>query len=43
MFEIVTVGALTAFLTAVGNGAAGEMGKQVLVSTGALVRRTLGA
>ncbi|MFF8788831.1 ATP-binding protein [Streptomyces sp. NPDC015125] len=42
MFEIVTVGALTAFLTAVGNGAAGEMGKQVLVSTGALVRRTLG-
>ncbi|MFE1175193.1 ATP-binding protein [Streptomyces sp. NPDC058773] len=42
MFEIVTVGALTAFLTAVGNGAAGEMGKRVLVSTGALVRRTLG-
>lgn len=42
MLEIVTVGALTAFLTAVGNGAAGEMGKQVLVSTGALVRRTLG-
>ncbi|GGN37765.1 hypothetical protein GCM10012285_12880 [Streptomyces kronopolitis] len=42
MFEIVTVGALTAFFTAVGNGAAGEMGKQVLVSTGALVRRTLG-
>ncbi|MFF5673125.1 ATP-binding protein [Streptomyces hygroscopicus] len=42
MFEIVTVSALTAFLTAVGNGAAGEAGKQVLVSTGALVRRTLG-
>ncbi|MER5969647.1 ATP-binding protein [Streptomyces sp. NPDC002055] len=42
MIEIVTVGALTAFLTAVGNGAAGEMGKQALVSTGALVRRTLG-
>ncbi|KIZ14307.1 hypothetical protein [Streptomyces natalensis] len=42
MFEIVTVGALTAFLTAVGNGAAGEMGKQLLVTTGALVRRTLG-
>ncbi|MFD8545536.1 ATP-binding protein [Streptomyces sp. NPDC059649] len=42
MLEIVTVGALTAFLAAVGNGAAGEMGKQALVSTGALVRRTLG-
>ncbi|MGW3011313.1 ATP-binding protein [Streptomyces sp. NPDC001219] len=42
MLEIVTVGALTAFLTAVGNGAAGEMGKRALVSTGALVRRTLG-
>ncbi|WP_421111226.1 ATP-binding protein [Streptomyces sp. NEAU-S77] len=42
MIEIVTVSALTAFLTAVGNGAAGEVGKQVLVSTGALVRRTLG-
>ncbi|MFD7507193.1 ATP-binding protein [Streptomyces sp. NPDC059850] len=42
MFEIVTVSALTAFLAAVGNGAAGEVGKQVLVSTGALVRRTLG-
>ncbi|MFE7315684.1 ATP-binding protein [Streptomyces sp. NPDC057555] len=42
MFEIVTVGALTAFLSAVANGAAGEMGKQALGSTGALVRRTLG-
>ncbi|MGW7619229.1 ATP-binding protein [Streptomyces antimycoticus] len=42
MFEVVTVSALTAFLTAVGNGAAGEMGKQMLLSTGALVRRTLG-
>ncbi|MEV0532864.1 ATP-binding protein [Kitasatospora sp. NPDC050463] len=34
--------ALTAFLTAVGNGAAGEMGKQLLLTTGALTRRTLG-
>ncbi|MEK8144287.1 hypothetical protein NKH18_27830 [Streptomyces sp. M10(2022)] len=42
MLEIVTVGALTAFLTAVGNGAAGEMGKQLLLSTGALVSRTMG-
>ncbi|MER6051011.1 ATP-binding protein [Streptomyces sp. NPDC001793] len=42
MFEIVTVGALTTFLSALGNGAAGEMGKQALLSTGALVRRTLG-
>lgn len=42
MIEVVTVGALTAFLTAVGNGAAGEMGKQILLSTGAQVRRCLG-
>lgn len=42
MLEIVTVGALTAFLSAAGSGAAGEMGKQLLLSTGALARRTLG-
>ncbi|MEU6485957.1 ATP-binding protein [Streptomyces sp. NPDC046887] len=42
MFEIVTMGALTAFLTSVGNGAFGEMGKQLLISTGAQVRRALG-
>nr|WP_206322876.1 ATP-binding protein [Streptomyces sp. HNM0575] len=33
---------MTAFLTAVGNGAAGEMGKHILLSTGAQVRRCLG-
>lgn len=42
MLEVVALSALTAFLTTVGNGAAGEMGKQVALSTGALVRRTLG-
>jgi tetratricopeptide (TPR) repeat protein len=42
VFEVVTVGALAAFLTAVANGAAGEMGKQLLLSTGAQVRRLLG-
>ncbi|WP_326698890.1 tetratricopeptide repeat protein [Streptomyces sp. NBC_01754] len=42
MLEIVTASALTAFLTAVGNGAGGEMGKQLLLSTGAMARRTLG-
>ncbi|WP_370219429.1 ATP-binding protein [Kitasatospora sp. GAS1066B] len=42
MLEIMAVSALTAFITAVGNGAAGEMGKQLVVSTGALTRRTLG-
>lgn len=42
MLELVTVGALTAFLTAVGNGAAGEMGKQLLLSTGIQLRRLLG-
>lgn len=42
MLEIMALGALTAFLTAVGNGAAGEMGKQLLLSTGALARRATG-
>ncbi|MCB5168885.1 ATP-binding protein, partial [Streptomyces bambusae] len=42
MLEIVALGALTGFLTAVGNGAAGEMGKQLLLSTGSLVRRATG-
>ncbi|WHM37868.1 ATP-binding protein [Streptomyces sp. BPTC-684] len=42
MLEIVAVGALASFLTAVGNGAAGEMGKQLLLSTGALARRATG-
>ncbi|MER6723119.1 ATP-binding protein [Streptomyces halstedii] len=42
MLEVVALSALTAFLTAVGNGAAGEMGKQMLLSTGALARRTTG-
>ncbi|MFB6518475.1 ATP-binding protein [Streptomyces sp. NPDC056401] len=42
MLEVVALSALTAFLTAVGNGAAGEMGKQLLLSTGALVGRTTG-
>ncbi|WP_424212911.1 ATP-binding protein [Streptomyces sp. BI20] len=42
MLEVVALGALTAFLTSVGNGAAGEMGKQLLLSTGALVRRATG-
>ncbi|MCS0603101.1 tetratricopeptide repeat protein [Streptomyces sp. LP11] len=42
MLEIVALSALTTFLMSVGNGAAGEMGKQLLVSTGALARRTLG-
>jgi tetratricopeptide (TPR) repeat protein len=42
MLEIVALSALTAFLTAVGNGAAGEMGKQLLLSTGALARRATG-
>lgn len=42
MLEVVALSALTAFLTAAGNGAAGEMGKQLLLSTGALVGRTLG-
>lgn len=42
MLEVVALSALTAFLTAAGHGAAGEMGKQLLLSTGALVGRTLG-
>ncbi|MWA14556.1 ATP-binding protein [Streptomyces sp. BA2] len=42
MLEVVALSALTAFLTAAGNGAAGEMGKQLLLSTGALARRTMG-
>ncbi|MER8094456.1 ATP-binding protein [Streptomyces goshikiensis] len=42
MLEIIALSALTAFLTAVGNGAAGEMGKQLLLSTGALARRATG-
>ncbi|MFF2652156.1 tetratricopeptide repeat protein [Streptomyces sp. NPDC058045] len=42
MLEVVTVGAISGFLTAVLNGAAGEAGKQLLVSTGVQLRRTLG-
>ncbi|MEV0438237.1 ATP-binding protein [Streptomyces spectabilis] len=42
MLETVALSALTAFLTAAWNGAAGEMGKQTLLSAGALARRTLG-
>ncbi|WP_405939290.1 ATP-binding protein [Streptomyces sp. NBC_00726] len=42
MLEVVALGALTTFLMGVGNGAAGEMGKNALLSAGALVRRTLG-
>ncbi|MFF2197991.1 ATP-binding protein [Streptomyces sp. NPDC058157] len=42
MLEVIALSALTAFLTAVGNGAAGEMGKQLLLSTGALARRATG-
>ncbi|MGW2132154.1 ATP-binding protein [Streptomyces coelicoflavus] len=42
VLEVVALSALTAFLMSVGNGAAGEMGKQLLLSTGALVRRTTG-
>lgn len=42
MLEVVALSALTAFLSAAGNGAAGEMGKQLLLTTGALARRTLG-
>ncbi|XQE90111.1 hypothetical protein ACN24M_37355 [Streptomyces microflavus] len=42
MLEVVALSARTAFLTAVRNGAAGEMGKQLLLSTGALAGRTLG-
>ncbi|MGW4290435.1 tetratricopeptide repeat protein [Streptomyces sp. NPDC004673] len=42
MIEVVTAGAITAFVTAVLNGGAGEMGKQLLLSTQAQVSRTRG-
>ncbi|MEW2166055.1 AAA family ATPase [Streptomyces sp. NPDC007084] len=42
MLEVVALSALTAFFTNMVNGAGNEMGKQLLVSTGALVRRTTG-
>ncbi|MFC8567821.1 tetratricopeptide repeat protein [Streptomyces sp. NPDC057245] len=42
VLEVVALSALTTFLMSVGNGAAGEMGKQLLLSTGTLVRRTTG-
>ncbi|MBA0053678.1 ATP-binding protein [Streptomyces sp. AJS327] len=42
MLDVVTASVLTTFISGVGNGAAGEMGKQLLLSTGALARRTLG-
>ncbi|MBO8200010.1 ATP-binding protein [Streptomyces smyrnaeus] len=42
MIEVVTASAITAFVTAVFNGAAGEMGKQLLLSTHAQIGRTLG-
>lgn len=42
MLETVALSALTAFLTAAWNGAAGEIGKQTLLSAGAMARRTLG-
>ncbi|MGW6389910.1 ATP-binding protein [Streptomyces sp. NPDC055103] len=42
MLEVVALSALTTFLLGVGNGAAGEIGKQMTLSTGALVRRALG-
>ncbi|MEU0398695.1 ATP-binding protein [Streptomyces sp. NPDC006197] len=42
MLEVVALSALTTFLLGVGNGAAGEIGKNLALSTGALVRRTLG-
>ncbi|WP_431983983.1 tetratricopeptide repeat protein [Streptomyces qinglanensis] len=42
MIEVVTASAITAFVTAVLNGAAGEMGKQLLLSTSAQIGRTLG-
>ncbi|KOX30520.1 hypothetical protein ADL06_12145 [Streptomyces sp. NRRL F-6491] len=40
--EVVALSALTTFLLGVGNGAAGEVGKNLALSAGALVRRTLG-
>ncbi|WP_328946684.1 tetratricopeptide repeat protein [Streptomyces sp. NBC_00250] len=42
MLEIMALSALTTFLLGVGNGATGELGKQLALSTGALARRTLG-
>lgn len=42
MLEVVALSALTTFLLGVGNGAAGEIGKQMTLSTGSLVRRALG-
>ncbi|MER5311307.1 ATP-binding protein [Streptomyces sp. NPDC002773] len=42
MLEVVALSALTTFLIGVGNGAAGEVGKNLTLSAGALVRRTLG-
>ncbi|MFI1712580.1 ATP-binding protein [Streptomyces litmocidini] len=42
MLEVVALSALTTFLLGVGNGAAGEIGKNLSLSAGALVRRTLG-
>lgn len=42
MLEVVALSALTTFLLGVGNGAAGEIGKAMTLSTGALVRRALG-
>ncbi|MEU6662526.1 ATP-binding protein [Streptomyces sp. NPDC046821] len=42
MLEVVALSALTTFLTGMWNGASGEIGKQLSVSTGVLVRRTLG-
>ncbi|MEU4090536.1 ATP-binding protein [Streptomyces aureus] len=42
MLEVVALSALTTFLLGVGNGAAGEVGKNVTLAAGALVRRTLG-
>ncbi|MFF6792065.1 ATP-binding protein [Streptomyces filamentosus] len=42
MLEVVALSALTTFLLGVGNGAAGEIGKNLTLSAGTLVRRTLG-
>ncbi|MGW4455053.1 hypothetical protein ACWEJQ_02425 [Streptomyces albidoflavus] len=42
MLEVVALGALTTFLTAVGDGAGGEIARRVALSAGALTRRTLG-
>lgn len=43
MLEVVALSALTTFLLGVGNGAAGEVGKNLALSVGALTRRTLAA